>query len=714
MIKVFVPWVEPDERVLIAGDSKRLGNWSPDGARELTRISPFYFSADLIIKECEQWKLIIIDSGKNVTWEIGDNRISHPLSTIWFRGGRKATGISTPLFSLRSSSDNGIGDFNSLKLLIKKIISKGHKVVELLPINDTLKNPDPYQIASVSAINPVYICLDKMGVLGDVEIAHSIADRSDQLNYSQYVEWDDVLSIKWDYFRAIYNQDGNKTINSKDFKHFLREESEWLIPYALFCYFTDKYNSNDYTCWESFSTYSDTIVEKLINDGNIKNEIYFYIFLQYHAYKQFTEVKKFAEKSGVMLKCNIPIGIAKNSVEIWQTPNLFNKEYSIGSEPEGQCIIGQKWPFHSLRWKNSKKYWDRRMNFINKFFDICSIDHIIGYFRIWEIPDSNSISIKGHYSPQLGYTQKEIRETGFSFDRNRDVQPYITREYLKIIFGDDFKRFGEFFRKGADGSYCFKQSMSTPADIVNYFRDRKADEQSLRDGLIRLQEECLFVNTDDKFIPRIAAQYTNCYSILSDEQKNIFNRLYDQFYYSRNENLWRKTGIERLRMITGKSTLLFCAEDLGDTPDYVHEIMNRLGILSLEVERISKNRQESFGNVYEYPYMSVSTTSTLDMKPIKEWWKEERKDVQNYWCNVLCRNGMAPEKAGSSICREIVNRTIQSSSALAIIPIHDWLSTYENCPDFKDYNGIEKSCRISTPNENSQMWNWRIDPNFTL
>lgn len=663
MIRAFVPFINKTEKVIVVGNSSRLGNWDPSSGFIMKKNSPFIFTAHINIADEEEWKLVILDSSNKITWEEGENRYGSTKETIWFRGGRKATGLAVPLFSLRSNYDNGIGDFSSLELFIRKIKADGEKIIRLLPINDTNDDPNPFNIISSFAINPLYISLDKMGCLEDIEVSHSIADKSNQINYSPFVEWEDVIQIKWDYFRAIYNQDGEKTISSKEFKKFMEQEKFWIVPYALFRYLS---KTNEKTCNKP---YSDDLVQSIIKDPEKKAEIYFYIYIQFHAYKQLRSVRELAQKLDILLQCEFPMSVSKNSADSWQFPNLLKDGVSAGVEPDAKCITGEKSDMGTLNLSKEGNAWlIRRLQNLDRFYDICKIDNIFSYFRTWEIQDSRITAIQGYYNPSIPYTRKELDKLGFSLDEFRDTHPYLTREYILNIFGKDFKRFGEFFKKRAeDGLYYFKKDMSSPLNILNYFKDRKEEEFPLRDGLIRLQEECLFIKFEDKFIPRIAAQYTNGYAILSKSQKDIFNKLYDDYYYSRSNKLWERTGYKKLLTLTSNSRMLFCTDCSEMLPDFVKNAISRFGILP--VEMIEDNRNQ---------YMSIAKIKNLmDTQPVTEWLKHN------------CQN-------------------MSSSSAITIIPIQYWLAKDNNYPKDTDYNEKDISGAIR------ENWNWRVNPAYLL
>lgn len=677
MIKAYIPWVEKTEKIVLVGETERLGNWDPVKGLPMKRISPFLYTSNIILDKDEQWKLILIQN-ETIIWEEGENRIGMPKETISFRGGRIAIGIEIPLFSLRSPSDNAIGDFGSLLQFAKKAKLDDYKVIQILPINDTGDKTDPFEVVSAFAINPIYICLDKMGTLEDVEIAHTIADNSEYLSYSQVVEWEEVRQNKWLYFRALYTQDGERICKCRDFIKFMEREKEWILPYCTFSYLS---SIGDHT------PYSPTLVDNLLKDKSAKSEILFYAFLQYHADKQLQEIHSELSKIGIYLSGEIPYSVSKESADVWQNPDLFQSEFYVGAMPDATYPTGQKWNRVPYSWGNKKidRWWKSRLRKTSRYFDICRLENSIGYFRQWMIPYGYGTAIHGQIEPCRAYSAKELKTAGYEAGGTKDLEPLITKEYLTKQFGADFKRFGEFFKRKLDGRYYFKQDFKTSDNIIKYFENRKGNEEELCKGLVRIFDESLFIKTPRGFQPRIAAQYTNAYSALDTKQKEIFNKLYDNFYYIVNSDIWRKNGAKHLKMLADSSSMLLYADCKAP--------MEFTDTLFLAIER----------NGEKANYMDVYMPSKYDMTPFKQWWTGlEDSKKQEYWTEVMKWKDRASSKPIPAIYSDIVKRMKKSGSSLIILPYQDM------CKLAVDYNGNPLSERIKSSQDNTNNWEWRI------
>ena len=101
-------------------------------------------------------------------------------------------------------------------------------------------------------------------------------------------------------------------------------------------------------------------------------------------------------------------------------------------------------------------------------------------------------------------------------------------------------------------------------------------------------------------------------------------------------------------------------------PDCVPEVMRRLGILSLEIQRMPKSAGELFADPSRYPYLSVCTTSTHDMNPLRAWWEEDRALTERFYRDVLGMEGDAPDVCTPQICRRILEQHLSSPAMLAV------------------------------------------------
>ena len=190
---------------------------------------------------------------------------------------------------------------------------------------------------------------------------------------------------------------------------------------------------------------------------------------------------------------------------------------------------------------------------------------------------------------------------------------------------------------------------------------------------------------------------------LSASDQYAFDQLYWNFFYHRHNEFWKAQAFNRLTPLVGSTNMLVCGEDLGMIPESVPDVMNKLQIFSLEIERMPKTPQREFSDLYNLPYHSVCTTSTHDMTPLRSWWKEDRAKIQRYYNNVLGYAGDAPEECTADLATQIVSNHLATASMLAIIPIQDWFAMDDSIKR-KDYEAE----RINVPSDSNHYWRYRM------
>jgi 4-alpha-glucanotransferase len=615
-----------------------------------------------------------------------DNNFRYPL------GNWKAAGVAVPVFSLRSQNSFGTGDFGDLPDLIDWAKSVGMKMVQLLPVNETVAShnwPDsyPYKSISVMALHPIYLNPDKIGPLNDPKAQEEFARLRVQLNSETHVNYPEVHRIKSRYYKLLYDQDGEKLFSSNSFRQFFKANKNWLVLYAAFVFLRDKFGSPDFNNWGDFRRYDRYKIEQLSAPGaESRDDIRVHYFIQYHLDKQLKEAADHARKNGIILKGDIPIGISPYSVEAWTEPHLFNLDACAGAPPDDFAVKGQNWGFPTYNWdemaKDNYAWWIRRMQKMTEYFGMYRIDHILGFFRIWEVPNDAVEALSGHFNPALPLSAEEIEQYDIRFDYDRFTQPYIRYHLLLEQFGAHTETIIQNYLEDlGDQKYRLKEDFNTQQKINDYFLNGMDEEQPdveklrLRDGLFDLAANVILVSTGyNQWHPRIAMMQTSSFRELDYWTQERLRELYNHYFYRRHEEFWYQKGMERLPAITSVGNLLVCGEDLGMIPACVPKAMAELNILSLEIQRMPKDPTRQFGHPNDTPYLSVCTTSTHDMPTIRGWWEEDRERSQLFYNQELGHWGTAPYFAEPEICRQIIEQHLYSPAMWTTFPIQDLLA----------------------------------------
>ena len=567
-----------------------------------------------------EWRLHSLKAAENRE-EILDSWSDSP--------GWKGAGTAIPVFALRSEDDFGVGEFLDLKKMVDWAVLTGQTFLQLLPVNDTtmfgtLDDSYPYNANSTFALHPQFINLPAAGVPVDKEylklqkqLNSFVKDGRPETDYVS------VNREKRRLLRKAFDANWKSLSRTKAYRNFLAANREWLIPYSRFCALRDEFGTPDFSQWGEFAVYDEARLERW--NKSHRSETDFNCFLQFHLDAQFRQVRDYAHSKGVVLKGDLPIGISRTSADAWQFPKLFNMDSQAGAPPDAFSADGQNWGFPTYNWEEMAKdgyaWWKARLRKMSEYFDAFRIDHILGFFRIWQIPVPEKSGLAGYFSPAIPYSADELRSWGYGNRMDRFI------------------------------------------------------EDPHRPGW---------------YHPRIDAKD------LGD--------LYIDFFYRRHNEFWKHNAMGKLSALLGSTNMLACGEDLGMIPACVPEVMQRLNILSLEIQRMPKDPAQTFADPARYPYGCVCTTSTHDMSPIRAWWEEDRALSQRFYNEALGCGGAAPYFCEPWVCRRIVEQHLWSPAMLVILPLQDWLSI---SPELR-YKGNPADERINVPAIPRYHWDYRM------
>lgn len=737
---VRAPQLRDGERLGVLGADKALGVW--DVQKILPMIQHTYneWVADIDATHLEgshlEFKFVAFRNAKNeLLWETSMNRtvdlpemkagelVSYELDQAFFAlYNRKLAGTQVPVFSLRTRKSAGIGDFGDLKTMIDFVASTGQKVLQLLPINDTTithtwTDSYPYSCISVFAIHPQYADLHALPELKDAKARAEAEKTRAELNALDKIDYEKVNDFKINYLRQIFNQEGEKMMKTAEYKAFFQDTELWLVPYAQYSYLRDKNGTADFNQWPDHQVWDEAERKALADPKTAayKNVAFFY-FVQFVLDRQMQEAHEHAKAKGVILKGDIPIGVNRNGCDVWTEPKYFNLNGQAGAPPDDFSANGQNWGFPTYNWfemlKDGCQWWNRRFQNMARYFDAYRIDHVLGFFRIWEIPVHSVHGLLGQFAPALAMSREEIESYGLHFQEDRFTRPFITDWVLDRVFHE---RAGEVKEKYLDRlddeRYQMKPEVDTQRKVEALFAD-VTDEKELwlRDGLYALISDVLFVRDHTNpgvFHPRISAQLDFIYESLYDNDKAAFNRLYNDYFYRRNNQFWYQEAMKKLPKLVLATRMLVCAEDLGMVPDCVPWVMDELKILSLELQSMPKDPSVKFGHLSRNPYRSVCTISSHDMPTLRMWWDENIQRTQEYYNTMLYRQGSAPHPLPGWLASDIISRHLTSPSMLCILSIQDWLATDEalRLPD-------ADAERINIPANPKHYWRYRMHLNI--
>jgi len=741
-LQLHTPTIDPKYKFAILGADAALGAWKESEAVVMEDETAPLWKVDLDVSKINfpfHYKYVIYDceNRRVIEWEEGNNRVIrdfvcekerslkvHTDEKFRQKSGQwRGAGVAVPLFSIRTEHSGGIGEFTDLYQLVDWCRNCGLKLIQLLPLNETVAKHSwvdsyPYKSISVMALHPVFLNITKIGVLDEESLMVGFIKTLSGFNSQESVHYEDVHKVKSKFFKLIFDQQMDSFLKNHAFQLFFEQNREWLVPYAAFCYLRDQNKTADFRLWKEFNVYNKEEIESLTSPDNVSYpDIAVHYFIQYHAHKQLGEAVAYARSNGIVLKGDIPIGISPNSVEAWTQPSLFNLSQQAGAPPDEFADQGQNWGFPTYNWEvmatDGYQWWKKRLKQMAQYFDAFRIDHIVGFFRIWEIPTSQIFGTMGHFNPAIPFSRDEIIDRGINFNEERFTKPYIREYFLRGLFGEYTEEVkNKFLSEYEPGKFDLKPNFATQKQVWDHFEATKSEEKlngkesRIRDGLCALICEVLFVRDPlhpTRFHPRIAFHDTNSYMNLNDQNRYLLDELYIEFFYHRHDEFWREKAMKILPAILKSSNMLVCGEDLGMIPACVPSVMNELGILSLEVQRMPKDPQIEFLHPSDAPYLSVSTTSTHDTSTLRGWWEEDSAKSERFFRTILGNQAPFNKVMEHWLAKEILQQHFWSPAMWTIFPIQDLLAMDEELRR-KDFEAE----RVNIPAVAQHYWRYRI------
>uniref|UniRef100_A0A6N2L3A0 4-alpha-glucanotransferase n=1 Tax=Salix viminalis TaxID=40686 RepID=A0A6N2L3A0_SALVM len=714
--KICCPNVEEETSVYVIGSTAKLGRWKVQDGLKLYYAGDSVWQADALMQKGDfpiKYPFEYCKYGKagNFSLETGAHRhlsidtSKYPPSYIFLSDGMmrempwRGAGVALPMFSVRSEADLGVGEFLDLKLLVDWAVGSGFHLVQLLPINDTSVNgmwwdSYPYSSLSVFALHPLYLRVEALSENLPETIKKEIQEAREQLDGKE-VDYEATLATKLSIAKKVFEQEKDLILNSISFQKY----------------------------------FSENELEKLVSKDSLHHDIIrFHYYIQFHLHAQLTEAAEYARNKGVILKGDLPIGVDRNSVDTWVYPNLFRMNTSTGAPPDYFDKNGQNWGFPTYNWEEMSKdnyaWWRARLTQVlhpayddlvltmAKYFTAYRIDHILGFFRIWELPEHAMTGLIGKFRPSIPLSKEELEKEGI-WDFDRLSLPYVRQEIVQEKFGASWTFIvSNFLNDYQKGRYEFKEDCDTEKKIASKLKMLaekcmllESEDKIRRDLFDLLKNIVLIRDPEDssKFYPRFNLEDTSSFQDLDDHSKNVLKRLYYDYYFHRQENLWRQNALKTLPALLDSSDMLACGEDLGLVPACVHPVMQELGLIGLRIQRMASEPDQEFGIPSQYSYMTVCAPSCHDCSTLRAWWEEDEGRRCRYFKNVVGSDGIPPSKCVPEIAHFVLRQHVEAPSMWAIFPLQDLLALKE---EYTTRPATEET--INDPTNPKHYWRYRV------
>lgn len=738
VFRVKAPLLHEGQSLCLLGSDELLGAWKTELAipMELSDNHLYYeLALDLskAVFPCS-YKYGVRDEKSNqwLQFEGGDNRVLYDRVgknkktflqdgfAILPNQGFRASGVAIPVFSLRTQNGWGVGEFADIPKLVDWCSSMGIKLIQLLPVNDTIATHTyldsyPYSAISAFALHPMYLNLEVATHKKHSDLLKEFLPKKAALNAQDAVDYNGVVALKMDYLKALYPLQKEAVFASQAYNEFFSQNEKWLVPYAVYSYLKEHYKTPEFSKWPDNQVCTEGLLKQMTKSASKEfNEVAFYFFTQYLLHEQLKEAANYAHLHGVIMKGDIPIGISRNSADAWQEPELYHMDTQAGAPPDDFAVKGQNWGFPTYNWhkmrENGFEWWKQRFGQMSHYFDAFRIDHILGFFRIWTIPLDAVQGILGRFVPAIPIDVQELYHRGIHLPIERLVRPFITDSILWDLFADnqDFVK-STFLTNLGDGVYQMKPAFSTQRAVEEYFieNDLINSKSDIKEGLFDLISNIILIEEPGqegrKFHFRISMESTSSFRYLDVGTQHQLKELYVDYYFRRQDDFWRTEAMLKLPALKQVTNMLICGEDLGMVPDCVPDVMRQLGLLSLEIQRMPKDPKRTFFHPNDAPYLSVVTPSTHDMSTIRGWWEEDRQKTQQFFNFELGQWGEAPAFCEDWINKGIVMQHLYSPAMWAIFQMQDLMGM-----DAKLRRENPNDERINVPANPKHYWQYRM------
>ena len=415
-------------------------------------------------------------------------------------GFRHKSGILMPISAL--PSDYGIGSFGKQAYKFVDFLEKTKtKCWQVLPLNPTSYGDSPYQSPASVAGNPYFIDLEALvidGLLTEDELKANI-------NSNPRIDYGWLFYTRYNVLRKAYARFLDSGLDKKpSYKAFVKRSSDWLSDYSLFMALKVHYN---YCAWNSWSDQHKDVNKAREHADEFAAECGFWSFVQYEFDLQWRKLVKYAHSKGISIIGDMPIYVAHDSMDVWQSPKQFlldenfNPTIVAGCPPDGFSPDGQLWGNPIYNWELMKndgfEWWCKRVKASFGLYDILRIDHFRGFAGYYNIPFGDATARNGKWDSAPGielfrtikskFPKAKIiaEDLGFITDDVRELlldSGFPGMKMLQFAFYDDDS---EYLPRTYQNANCVVYPGSHDADCVRtWCEDLEGDARK------RFNKEC--------------------------------------------------------------------------------------------------------------------------------------------------------------------------------------------------------------------------------
>ncbi|MFP4408643.1 MAG: 4-alpha-glucanotransferase, partial [Spirochaetaceae bacterium] len=637
--------------------------------------------------------------------------------------GRRLTGVLVPLSALRSKSSYGVGEIPDLIDLARWAKQCGLELIQILPINDTGGQSSPYSALSAFALHPIYLRIQELPEYQGAaeEVRKEINRRIDRLRKAHEtpapdgykrsaLAYRELYEEKLDLLTLLFDTAPEEALSSQEIEQWA-EKNPWVEPYAVYRTIKQSQKNRSWTDWDALRNPDRETIERFWSAPENRRSTRFWAWLQLRLEQQMQSVAVAADNLGVALKGDLPILMNEDSVDVWANREIFIQELRAGAPPDMFSYLGQNWDFPIYNWKEMRRreysWWKERLRQAEKFYHAFRIDHVLGFFRIWAIPETHFSGLPGYFYPSEQMSREELHGIGFDDGRIRWLaEPHLEGFRIRELVGAENPELREKLFTPIDGEdlFRFSEQITGERAITEIAFQYALSEEQTSSLLTEYRNRALIPTVDGKLAATWNFRECNRFQTLTEEERSAFETIVAE-KQERSEELWEAQGRELLSMMREEVAMLPCAEDLGVVPPSVPRTLEKLDVLGLIIPRWSRlwdQPGQPFVHPRDYTELSVCAPSVHDTSTMRVWWEEEEGGA-DFW-DALELEGEPSERFDSATARAIYRAFQQGSPRICVYQIQDFFAL---APELLDPE--PKRERVNVPGTyNDVNWSWRM------
>ena len=295
----------------------------------------------------------------------------------------RSAGILIPLFSIRTRNSLGRGEILDLAPMMDFALSMGHRVIQLLPLDET--GPDdlsPYSAMSVMAIDPMYLSVGGLAGVGRVVLRRARAAVGMARIVPRSIVRREKFALLERAYRATRTRGGRDEAAQLD--AFIEDNSYWIRDYALFRALTERFNWTSWETWPAQIAQRDAAALAAAR-RELAGPIEMYGYWQFIAHRQWSQMRAYASSHGALIGGDLAFSPRRDSAEVWANQDEFDLSRTVGAPPDGFNPKGQRWGLPLPNWDRMRaggfKLLRARARRASSLYDLIRIDHVVGLYR---------------------------------------------------------------------------------------------------------------------------------------------------------------------------------------------------------------------------------------------------------------------------------------------------------------------------------------------